>query len=163
MTENIIWLTGLVSAGKTTIINEVIKEMDKSVVLLDGDLLRKFVSPDLGYSIRDRNKQMDRLYGIARVISYNNILSIVCTNTPPTDRMKDVLTIYIKSDLDVCKQRDCKNLYKRAEKGEIKNLPGIDLKYHEPKNPFLTLETDKHTIDECVKKMLEKLKGEGII
>jgi len=77
--------------------------------------------------------------------------------------MNNILTIYVKCNLDVCKERDVKHLYEKYDKGEIKNLPGIDLEYPTPKYPFLTLETDNHSIDECVIMLENKLREGGII
>jgi len=161
--NKIIWFTGLSSAGKTTIALKLMKLIDSPIVLLDGDIVRKYLSPDLGYSIRDRNLQMDRLYGVSKIILLSNVIPIVCTNTAPFERMKDVFTIYIKCNVNECIKRDVKHLYNKALKGEIRNLPGIDLKYKEHSNPEIIIETDKYSIDECVNKIYKKLKETNII
>ena len=159
--NKIIWFTGLISSGKTTIAERlyiIMQELGTPVALLDGDNVRRWISPDLGYSSRDRLIQMDRLYGVGKLLEENDIYSIICTNTSPTKRMDDVITIYIKCSMDECKKRDVKHLYAKYDKGEIKNLPGIDLKYTPPKSPFLTLETDKNSIDECVNILMDVIR-----
>ncbi len=161
--NKIIWFTGLPSAGKTTLAEELIKLTDKKIILLDGDIVRKYVSPKLGYSNKDRYEQMDRLYGLGKIILFNDLIPIICTNTAPTKRMSDVITIYVKCNVEECIKRDVKHLYEKALKGEIKNLPGIDLKYKEPINTFITIDTDRYSIDECVRYVHKKLKEEELI
>lgn len=159
----IIWFTGLSSAGKTTLAKILHKHINTPVVLLDGDVARRYVSPDLTYSQRDRFKQMDRLYGIIRLLSEGGISSIVCTISSPTKRMDSIFIIYVKCSLEKCRERDVKRLYEKYDKGEIRDIMGIDLEYIPPDNPFLILETDKYTTDECIDRLIRKLEGERII
>ena len=159
----IIWFTGLSSAGKTTLARKLIECIDSKIIFLDGDDVRKYVSPDLGYSLRDRNIQMDRLYGLGTIISKSNILPIICTNTSPSKRMKNVITIYVKCNIKECIKRDVKYLYKKSLEGEIRNLPGIDLPYKEPIDPEIIVETDKYTIDKCVNKIYKELEERNLI
>lgn len=156
----IIWFTGLPSSGKSTIANVIVKELNKKnikIALLDGEEARKYISPDLGFSLRDRNRQMRRLYDIGKLLLLSDITPLICTNTAPTWRDEELLTVYIDCGLEECMKRDVKRLYARAKKGEIRNLPGIDLKYIPPKQPQITIRTDIKSIDECAKELIEKI------
>jgi len=164
MNPCIIWFTGLPSSGKSTLakpLYEKMRELNIPVVLLDGDDVRRYVSPELSYTIPDRIKQMWRLYGIAKLLLQSDVSSIICTNSSPFVKDKNIKIIYIDCTLEECKKRDVKHLYERASKGEIKNLPGIDLKYYYPLHPFLTLRTNIQSIDECTQKLIDNLLKEG--
>jgi len=158
-----IWFTGLPSSGKTTlagILYDHIRDLGIPIVMLDGDDVRKYVSPDLGYTTKERNKQMKRMYGINNLLRKNGINVIACTNTPPSDEEYDIKTIYVKCPVDVCKKRDVKGLYALAKKGKLINLMGFDLKYKPPKKPYLILETDKLDIIKCIDIIIELILGE---
>ena len=71
--------------------------------------------------------------------------------------------VYVKCDLEVCKQRDPKGLYARAARGEIPNFTGVSAPYEEPTRPDLVLETDRYSADEIAQQILEELARAGIV
>jgi len=158
-----IWFTGLPSAGKTTIANQVAKrlrELGISVIVLDGDVLRKTLSPGLGYSVKDRHRQLEIVTRVCNLISQNGVLSIVSTISHKKEfreYARSILSnfseVYIKCPLEVCKKRDVKGLYKKYTIIPGKFV-GVTLKYIEPENPEVILETNKETISESTEKLL---------
>ena len=67
------------------------------------------------------------------------------------------IEVFVKASLDTCKKRDVKGMYAKAEKGEIKNFTGVDDPFEDPKSPDLVLDTDKHSVSECVDKIMKTL------
>jgi len=162
-----IWFTGLSGSGKTTIAKELVKKLrDKNipVVLLDGDDVRKTVSKDLGYTREDRDKHITRVADICKIITSNGVLNIACVVSPTEkirkyakNKIKNFIEVYTKCPIEVCEKRDAKGHYKNVKEGKIKDFVGITIKYEEPKNPDIVLETNKYSIEECVSKLMEYL------
>ena len=164
-----VWFSGLHGSGKTTIANALAEKLRKegiSLVILDGDNVRKRISADLGFSLEDRNKHITRVANISEIISSNNVLNIACVASP-TEKIREYakgiipnfLEVYVKCSLEECEKRDVKGHYKKArnkEKG-FETFLGVGLKYEEPKNPGLVLETDKESVEESVEKLFKKL------
>jgi len=168
-----IWFTGLSSSGKTTIANVLVKKLHANnipVILLDGDIVRKTLSRDLGYTKDERDKHITRVADVCHLITSNGVLNIACV-VSPTEKIrtyarnliKDFIEVYIKCSISVCKKRDVKGHYKKAESGEIKDFVGINIKYEEPKSPEITLDTEKETINESVNKLYKYLENKKII
>lgn len=154
----VIWLTGLPCSGKTTISKEIEKYFRKRklpVQRLDGDIVRKTINSDLGFSKKDRDENIRRITHIARMLSDNGINAIVAF-VSPYRKMRNFarkicpnfIEIYIKCDLKECKRRDIKGMYKKALAGKIKDFTGVQDPYEEPKKPEITLETDKYVLKE---------------
>ena len=170
--EYVIWFTGLSGSGKTTIANQLALELrkrNKSVVLLDGDEVRKTLSGDLGYTKYDRNKHIIRIAQVSYLISSNNVMSIACVLSPvkqirqyARSLIDKFIEVYVKCPVEICEERDVKGHWEKARKGIIKDFVGISIPYEPPDNPEIILETDKETIDESVNKLikyLEKIKA----
>tara|TARA_Y100000310_G_scaffold289106_1_gene315259 strand:+ start:59 stop:580 length:522 start_codon:yes stop_codon:yes gene_type:complete len=168
-----IWFTGLSGSGKTTIAQkaaEKIRQLGNQIVILDGDEVRKSLSKDLGYSIEDRNKHITRVADVCSLITKYGVLNIACV-VSPTKKIRDyaksvipnIIQVYIKCDIEECKNRDPKGHYQKVAAGEIKDFVGIDLPYEEPEDPDLIIETDKETADQSVHKLLETLKQKEIL
>ena len=176
MSENkgyTLWFVGLSGSGKTTIAKEVVRILrgrNISVVLLDGDIVRKTLSPDLKYTKRDRDEQIRRGANVCYLISESNVLNISCTNSATKeerhfarDLIDNFVEVYIKCPISVCEERDVKGYYHLARDGKLKNFVGIDIKYEEPESPDIVLETDKETVEESVNKLLNYLEIKNII
>lgn len=162
-----IWFTGLSGSGKTTIANELVKRLRKRnipVVLLDGDIVRKTLSRDLGYTKEDRDKHITRVADNCHLINENGISCLACVISPTRkirkyarDLTNNFIEVYIKCNLDVCEKRDVKGYYKQARDGEIKDFVGINIPYEAPQAPEITIETDTETLSESVNKLLKYL------
>lgn len=162
-----IWLTGLPCSGKTTIANELKKELiirRKEVEVLDGDEIRKNLWNDLGFSKEDRIKNLTRVIYLARLFTNHRITTIVSFVSPyrsiralARKQLQPFIEVYVKCPVEICRKRDVKGMYKQAVSGEIKDFTGISHNYEKPKNPELVLETDKLSIKESVDKILHFL------
>jgi adenylyl-sulfate kinase len=161
------WFTGLPCSGKTTIadiVAERIRSKGYKVERLDGDIVRKGLTSDLGFSKEDRDENIKRVTFVAKLLSRNGV-AVLATFVSPykarrkktREEIKNFIEIYTRTPLETCIKRDVKGMYKKALEGEISNFTGIDDPYEEPENPELILDTDKETIAESVEKVLTKL------
>lgn len=177
MTNNqegfVLWLTGLPCSGKTTVADGVAEELKKlnlKVERLDGDIVRKGLTKDLGFSKEDRDSNVERVTFVARLLSRNGVATIVSFVSPYREKRRqcreettNFIEVYVKCPVEVCKQRDTKGMYARALCGEIKDFTGVDDPYEEPLSPEIILETDKESVEESVKKAIKKLKELNLI
>lgn len=163
-----IWFTGLSGSGKSTVANELEKRLvalGKHTMLLDGDNVRMGLNKNLGFSEADRIENIRRIAETSKLMNDAGLIVLTSFISPFTrDRRnakdiigEDFIEVYISTPLEVCEQRDVKGLYKKARRGEIENFTGINSPYEEPQNPDITVDTSKHTIDECVDIIMEKL------
>lgn len=163
-----LWFTGLSGAGKTTIsqrVGEHLRQQGKKVEILDGDIVRQHLTRDLGFSKVDRDENIYRIGFVAHLLCRNGVYVLVAAISPYADARQKVremigrnfLEIYVNSPLAVCEARDVKGLYKKARAGEIKHFTGIDDPYEPPTNPDLECRTDRETIEESVRKVLQLL------
>ncbi|MBC8494911.1 adenylyl-sulfate kinase [archaeon] len=175
MKGTVIWFTGLSAAGKTTIakaVSAVLKEKSEKHEILDGDILRKHITSDLGFSHEDREKNLARATFIAKLLARNNVIVLSAFITPYNSVRRKIrselegdsnfVEVYVKASLETCKKRCYKGLYAKAEKGIIKNFTGISDPFEEPENADLVLDTENKTIEECseeVLKFIENLKN----
>lgn len=163
------WLTGLSGAGKTTIAIALEKELYAKGLLtqvLDADNIRTGINSNLGFTEADRAENIRRIAEVAKLFVSNGVITICCF-VSPTERMrntakkiigeKDFLEIFINAPLAICEKRDVKGLYAKARKGEIKDFTGIDSPYEAPADPAIELRTNELTVEESVKRILEKL------
>jgi adenylylsulfate kinase len=166
----VIWLTGLPGSGKTTIAKALyprLKELGFKVELLDGDIVRKELSPELGFTKQDREIHARRVVYLSKILSRNGIIGIVSLISPYRDFRRYARTetnmnnnfyeVYVKCSLETCIARDPKGLYKKALSGEIKDLTGLQDPYEEPDNPEIIVDTEKQTLEECVNKIIYKV------
>jgi adenylylsulfate kinase len=167
-----IWMTGLPCSGKTTIAKKLKKKLERDLLRvehLDGDIVRKLPNWNLGFSKKDRNKNIRR---IARISSYLSQKAItICSFVSPykearqlaRDGSNTFIEVYINCPVEVCAERDVKGMYAKAKSGEIKGFTGVDDPYEVPENPELACYTNVETIDESANKIYEYLKNKGII
>lgn len=160
----VIWLTGLSGSGKTTLAKKFIESLEPgSVIHIDGDDFRKFVSNDLRFSEEDRTENMRRLIGVCRILvaqGFNVITSFISPlqshRAEARIGLEDVARfyeVYVAASLHTCQQRDPKGLYRK----NIKNFTGIDSPYEPPAQPDLLLNTEENSVADCVAKLLEKI------
>jgi adenylylsulfate kinase len=166
----VIWLTGLPASGKTSIAKALyprLKELGFKVELLDGDIVRKELSPELGFTKQDREIHARRVVYLSKILSRNGIIGIVSLISPyrdfrryarsETNTNNNFYEVYVKCSLETCITRDPKGLYKKALSGEIKDLTGLQDPYEEPDNPEIIVDTEKQTLDECVNEIIYKV------
>lgn len=168
----IIFFTGLSGVGKTTLANLVKEELTKigfPTEVLDGDICRKYISKDLGFSMEDRIINLKRLAFIANILYRNNIITIIAAINPYENIRKTLFeenqltkTVWIKCDLKTLINRDKKGLYKRAllpdnDPNKIHNFSGINDVYDVPQSPDLIVDTGKEDISASKNKILEFL------
>jgi adenylyl-sulfate kinase len=161
------WFTGLPCSGKTTIadrVAEVLQGRGLKVERLDGDMVRKGLTSDLGFSKEDRDENIKRVTYVAKLLTRNDVAVLATFVSPYRERrartreeIGDFVEIYTRCPVEICIERDDKGMYKKAIAGEIKNFTGIDDPYEEPEDPELTLDTDTMGVEECVQKVLDKL------
>ena len=169
----VVWITGLSGSGKTTIARtlEDALSMNRCVVVLDGDEIRRHLSPDLGFSKRDREINVERVAYLSHILSRSGIITIVALISPfRTSRdyarklIGDFVEVWVKCSLETCKKRDPKGLYTKVTRGEIINFTGIDQNYEISFNPEIILDTDEETSPlQCSQRILQKLKDLGYL
>lgn len=154
-----LWFTGLPLSGKTTIADKVYDELDKLHIPLeriDSKDIRDLI-PNIGYSREDRNRHMHRIGNLICTLQNNSISTVASFVSPYKqsrkairDMVKNNIVVYVKADIETCKQRDYKGAYAKALRGEFKNFPGVDELYEEPQRAEIVIDTDKLGVDEAV-------------
>ena len=158
-TGGIFWLTGLSGSGKSTIAKYCEKQLfqlNKQVVVLDGDNIRKGLCNDLKFSIEDRSENIRRVSELALLFAKTGVIIITAFISPlKKDRKfaKEIgndffQLIHISTPIETCLKRDPKGLYKKAKTGEIKNFTGINSPYESPTSPNLSIDTTSQSIQE---------------
>ncbi len=172
----VVWFTGLPGSGKTTIAKGVMEELRKRgyrVELLDGDWVRKTINPDAGFTREERNRHLYRVAWIARLLARNGVIVLCSFVSPYRDTRAKIREIveeevpfieaFVKCSLEEVIRRDPKGLYKKALKGEIKHMTGIDDPYEEPLNPEVIVDSENRSIEENVKTVIRYLEEKGLI
>ena len=163
MTAFSIWLTGLPGSGKTTIAEALSHYLTPSFIL-DGDDIRRWLTPDLGFSREDRFQNLLRVAHVANAILHVGGIPIIALVSPhQQERNQAIATlssqcvlVHLDCPLAVCEQRDPKGLYARARAGEIKGLTGLDGEYEKPDRPDVYVRTDLTTIQSAVDTILSR-------
>ena len=165
-----VWLTGLSGSGKTTLANELKKELDAAnipSVLLDGDIIRKGMNKDIGFSEEARKENIRRVAEIAKIILQSEVM-VICAFMSPTKDIRAVAQqilgdyyceIFVDTSIEVCIARDVKGLYKRALSGEMKNVSGIDSPFEPPVSPELIITTENSSPKQGAALILKLLNG----
>lgn len=158
----VIWFTGLSGSGKSTLAFGLARELHKKGYLtqvLDGDIIRKGINNNLGFSMEDRNENIRRIAEVAKLFMNCGIITI-CAFISPTIAIRDMARsiiakenfyeIYLSTPIEICEKRDKKGLYKKARAGEIKEFTGITSPYEAPEKPELEINTGEYTIIESL-------------
>ncbi len=165
----VVWLTGLSGAGKSTIANELERELfnaGKHAYVLDGDKIRHGLGSDLAFSPEDRKENIRRVGEVAKLFADAGIICITAFISPyRSDRdlvrklMQEgqFIEVYVNAPLQVCEERDPKGLYAKARTGQIKEFTGVSAPYEAPERPEIELHTDKLTTAESVAKIWDYL------
>lgn len=171
----LIWFTGLSGSGKSTLAHAVearLYEMGVRTYVLDGDNIRRGLNRDLGLSPEDRRENIRRIAEVAKLMVDAGLLVFAAFIAPYRESREFVRRLmegwpyfecYVKCPLEICESRDPKGLYRRARKGEISGMTGIDAPYEEPEAPDLVIETHKHDLEACVEQVIHFLIQKEII
>lgn len=157
-----LWMTGLPASGKSTLAFELEKELCKMKVaayVLDGDNIRHGLNRDLGFSDKDRAENIRRVGEVSKLFVDAGLIVLAAFISPSEEDRKavrrlfasgDFIEIYVKCSLSECERRDPKGLYRKAKAGEIAMFTGISAPYDIPKEPDLTVDTERLTVEESV-------------
>jgi bifunctional enzyme CysN/CysC len=164
-----VWLTGLSSAGKSTLSRAVYERLwarGHRVELLDGDEVRQHLSRGLGFSREDRNENIKRIGFVAEMLARHGVTAIVSAISPYREgrnevraRITNFLEVYVNAPLRTCEERDVKGLYRKARSGEIPGFTGIDDPYEPPLSPEVECRTDLETIAESAEKIVDAVEA----
>jgi bifunctional enzyme CysN/CysC len=167
-----VWFTGLSSSGKSMLAQRVCEELHATghkVELLDGDVVRKQLSKDLGFGKQDRDENIRRIGFVAELLSKNGVIAVVAAISPyrairdeVRRRIPNFIEVYVNAPLEVCEMRDSKGLYRRARAGELKEFTGIDDPYEPPLAPEVECRTDLETVEECTRRIVEFLRTRSL-
>jgi len=166
-----VWFTGLSGAGKTALAIKLEEELRKrglKVERLDGDIVRQGLTRDLGFSKEDRDKNIERVTFVAKLLTRNGV-AVLCSFISPYREVRansrrevgNFVEVYCYASLETLIARDVKGLYKKAIAGEIANFTGISDPYEAPENAEVTIDSGAETIDESLAKILRKLEELG--
>ena len=172
-----VFFTGFSGSGKSTIANALmVKLMEmggRPVTLLDGDVVRKHLSSELGFSKEHRDINIKRIGYVASEITKNGGIAICAPIAPYASTRREVremieqygafLEVHVATSIDECERRDRKGLYRLAREGKIKEFTGISDPYDVPENPELRLETENVDVDNCAQQVILKLESMGLI
>lgn len=165
----VLWLTGLSSAGKSTIATELERELfnlGRQAYVLDGDNIRHGLGSDLGFSPKDRTENIRRVGEVAKLFADAGVVCITAFISPYREDRALVrkllppgrfIEVYVNAPLEVCEERDPKGLYAKARAKEIKDFTGISAPYEPPPAAEIELHTDQLTVAECVTRLLDYL------
>jgi adenylylsulfate kinase len=140
--------------------------------VLDGDNVRCGLNKDLGLSPEDRKENIRRIAEVSKLMVDAGLLIFAAFIAPYRESREFVRTLmadcpyyecYVRCSLAVCEERDPKGLYRKARRGEIKNMTGLSDPYEEPEAPSLVINTDCMTLDECVEEVIDYLIAQGIV
>ncbi len=172
-----VFFTGLSGSGKSTIANVLLVKFlemgGRPVTLLDGDLVRKHLSSELGFSKEHRDINIKRIGYVASEVTKNGGVAICAPIAPYDSVRKDVrsmiqpvggfLLVHVATPIEVCEQRDRKGLYAKARAGIIKEFTGISDPYEEPVDADIIIDTTKLTAEEAAQKILLHCEKEGYV
>ncbi len=162
-----LWFTGLPLSGKTTIADKVYTELEKldiPIERLDSKDIRDLI-PGIGFSREDRNRHMLRIGFLIQKLQKNSISTVASFVSPYRESRKAIRTmvknnivVYIKADIETCKERDYKGVYAKAMAGELQNFSGVNDVYEEPQHAEIVIYTDKMSADEATTLIVKYVK-----
>jgi adenylylsulfate kinase len=171
-----IWFTGLPSSGKSTLAAALAARLAAEghrTQVIDGDVLRAALWPDLGFTRADRQANVLRIEFIAQLLTQHGVKVIVACIAPYLDVRAQVrkrhedngatyVEVHVSTPLSVCRQRDVKGLYARQAAGEIQNLTGVDGVYEPPTEPDVEIDTSSLDKSVCCDLLMAHLAKRGL-
>lgn len=164
----VVWITGLSSSGKSTIAKSLDLGLRKAgkgpSAILDADVLRRVLWPELDFSETSRRANILRLGFLASYVASLGVTAIVASVSPFRDAREKVrmqspnfLEVYLRCPLPVLEARDTNGIYRRYRSGGLKGIAGIDLPYEAPDSPEVIIDTDKETIEESTDRVIQNV------
>jgi len=174
-----LWLTGLPSAGKTTLANALAARLaddhpSLAVELLDGDEVREFLSKGLGFTREDRDTNVLRIGWVAATLARHGVLVLASVISPFAETRAGVralhdakgasfLEVHVATPVEVCSERDVKGLYAKQRSGELTGLTGVDAPYEVPTAPDLRIPTQEQELAQSVDQLHALLTARGVL
>ena len=172
-----VFFTGLSGSGKSTIANALLVKLmemgGRPVTLLDGDIVRKNLSSELGFSKEHRDLNIRRIGFVASEITKNGGIALCAPIAPyaatrravreDVEKFGTFVEVHVATSIEECERRDRKGLYRLAREGKIKEFTGISDPYEVPASPELRVDTENVEVDNCAHQVLLKLESLGLI
>jgi adenylyl-sulfate kinase len=168
---SVIWITGLSGAGKSTLaaaLERHLFDRGQQVYVLDGDVLRKGLNKDLGFSPASRKENIRRAACVAALMADAGLVCISAFISPyreDRDQARSLvppgrfIEVHLDVSVEVCERRDPKGLYAKARAGLIPDFTGVSAPYEAPLAPELALKTDQLSVDQCVTRIVSTLES----
>jgi len=168
-----VWFTGLSGSGKTALalrLEEELRGRGLKVERLDGDIVRQSLTRDLGFSKEDRDKNIERVGFVAKLLTRNGV-AVLCSFISPyrevrakvREEVGHFVEVYCFAPLEALIARDVKGLYQKAIAGQIEGFTGISDPYEPPENPEVMINSGTETIEESLALILTKLEELGYV
>ncbi len=162
-----VWFTGLSGAGKTTICRAVATELlayGLPIEVIDGDVIRKHLCKDLGFSKSDRDENIRRIAFVSKLLTRNGTVVLVSAISPyraareeARKAVGDFIEVYVSTPLEVCELRDTKDLYQKAREGKVRGMTGIDDPYEPPAAAEIVCDTNAQSLREISSKVVSEV------
>lgn len=168
-------LTGLTGSGKTAIgqaLERKLFDSGRAVSMIDGERVRKGLSRELGFSANDRSENLRRSAHLAHSLNEAGLICVACFVAPSEDVRQKVagligadrlIVVHVATPVGVCRERDTKGQYAKADAGEMPNFPGVTADYDVPPNPDVSIDASTQSIDACVEEIIAALQKKSII
>ena len=168
-----VWLTGLPSAGKTTLATALAARLAGPVENLDGDEVREFLSKGLGFTREDRDTNVLRIGWVAATLAKHGVLVLASVISPYAETRAAVralhqergtrfLEVHVATPVEVCSERDVKGLYAQQRAGVLSGLTGVDAPYEAPAAPDARIATHEQSLEQSVDQLLALLREQGL-
>jgi adenylyl-sulfate kinase len=168
-----VWFTGMSGSGKTALAIPLAEELGRRglrVERLDGDIVRQSLTRDLGFTKEDRDKNIERVTFVAKLLTRNGV-AVLCSFISPyravrarvKEEVGNFVEVYCYAPLEALIERDVKGLYEKALAGEIKNFTGVSDPYEPPRNPDVMIDSSTETVEESLAKILHRLEELGYV
>lgn len=170
-----ILITGLIGSGKTTVAQALERKLfddGRAVMVLDGQAMRLGISRDLGFSASERSENLRRSVEVAKIANDAGFI-VIAAFVAPDEQLRQkaaelvgterFLTIHLSAPIEICRTRDEKGQYAKADAGELGNFPGVSAPYEAPLQADLVLPTDELPVSRCVDAIIELLDTKGVL